>query len=120
VADLPVASQRGAAFGAARRPGSEARDENRITVWLKGATLRERGCSAAPVIIHDLSISGFRTEWPYNLRVGDLIWLKLPGFEAMPSIVAWNANFQVGCRFQAPLHPAVFERIVQACNRQQS
>lgn len=108
----------GTGFSAGRFPsGTEARNEDRISVWLESATLRERGCSAAPVVVHDLSKHGFRTEWPYLLRNGDMVWLKLPGFEAMESIVAWNSNFQVGCRFQTPLHPAVFDRIVQAYKR---
>lgn len=94
--------------------GPEGRSELRKTLWLRGATLRERGCSPAPVIVRDLSPRGFCCEWHYPLTLGDVIWLKLPGFETMASVVAWNREFQVGCRFQVPLHTAVFERIVAA------
>lgn len=92
----------------------DARAEPRIEVWVQGVTLRESGCSAASVKVHDLSQHGFRTEWPYLLAQGSRVWLKLPDFEAWAAIVAWNRNFEVGCRFETPLHPAVFDRIIQA------
>lgn len=113
--DLPK-SELPDAVGHPRAPngGLNARVEPRVTMWLGGATLRERGCGAAPVIVHDLSPHGFCCEWHYTLTVGDVVWLKLPGFEAMASVVAWNREFLVGCRFQIPLHTAVFDRIVTA------
>ena len=91
-----------------------ARQEPRVELWLRGATLRERGGRAIPVIVKDLSMHGFCTEWPYLLERGTRIWLKLPGFDALGALVAWNRQFEVGCKFEIPLHFAVFERIVTA------
>lgn len=90
------------------------RSEPRIDVWLEGATLREPGCNSAPVKLHDLSARGFRTEWPYLMARGNRVWLKLPNFEAWSALVAWNHRFELGCKFETPLHPAVFDRIVHA------
>jgi len=92
----------------------DGRAERRIDVWIDGATLREPGCSAAEVKVHDLSEHGFRTEWPYLLRPGDRVWLKLPEFAAWSAIVAWNHKFELGCKFETALYPAVFDRIVRA------
>lgn len=89
----------------------EIRAEPRIDLWLEGATLRERGRHAAAIVVHDLSPHGFRTEWPYQLERGTQLWLKLPGFEVWGAVVAWNRQFMLGCRFEIPLHPAVFQRI---------
>lgn len=93
---------------------AEHRAEARVELWFHGATLRERGCAAAPVKVHDLSRSGFRTEWPYRLQRDSQVFLKLPGFESMPATVAWCSNFEVGCKFERPLGEVIFERIVEA------
>ena len=91
----------------------QARADARIDVWLHDATLRQAGCNAAPVVLHDLSRSGFRTEWPYLLNRGDRVWLKLPGFYAWSALVVWNTDFKVGCVFETALHPAVFDQIIR-------
>ena len=91
----------------------EVRSEPRIELWLEGATLRERGRHAIPVVVYDLSAHGFRTEWPYQLERGTRVWLRLPGFEIRGALVAWNRQSMLGCTFEIPLHPAVFQRIVE-------
>ena len=88
------------------------RASERIALWLEDATLRETGASSAPITVQDLSTTGFRAEWLYRLPVGSRVWLKLGELEALAAIVAWNRNFEIGCRFEHPLHPAVFARIV--------
>lgn len=90
----------------------EHRKEPRVDLCVDGPTLREAGGTAAPVRLLDLSRHGFRTEWPYRLEKGRRIWLKIPGLEAMPATVAWEANYTIGCKFDAPLHAAVLARIV--------
>jgi hypothetical protein len=92
----------------------ENRGEVRVPLWLHGATLREPGCSAAPVTVQDLSRNGFRVAWPYRLHSDSTVYLKLPGFEIMPAKVAWCENFEIGCKFDRPLSELVYERIVTA------
>ena len=62
--------------------------------------------------LQDLSMHGFRVEWPYTLSKGAIVWLKIPGLESMQATVAWSDNFQLGCSFARPVHPAVFTRII--------
>ena len=90
----------------------EHRKEARVDLCVDGPTLREAGGTAAHVRLLDLSRNGFRTEWPYRLEKGRRVLLKIPGLEALPATVAWEANYTVGCKFDAPLHAAVLARIV--------
>ena len=89
----------------------DSRKEPRVDLCVDGPTLREAGGTAAPVRLLDLSRHGFRTEWPYRLSKGKRIWLKIPGLEAMPAIVAWEANYTIGCKFDSPLHAVVVARL---------
>jgi hypothetical protein len=43
---------------------------------------------------------------------GDQVWLKLPGMDALSARVAWELDLMIGCKFDVPLHPAVFAKIV--------
>lgn len=101
----------------------DARDEQdraepRTVLGVEGPTLRQPGGSPLGVTLHDLSRHGFSTEWPYSLLMGALVWLKIPGLEALESKVVWQKQFRVGCRFTHPLHPAVFKKIVERLSGQ--
>ena len=95
------------------RSGAERRGERRLPVEIAGAFLREPGYSRAAVTVRDLSLRGFRTEWPYRLRPGAMLWLTLPGLHPMPATVAWAMSFEIGCLFNRALHPAVFDTLVR-------
>ena len=92
---------------------SDGRSEERVNIRMEGPMLREHGGTPAPVVLHDLSPRGFRTEWPYTLPKGRRVMLKIPGLDSLTAIVMWYDNFQMGCRFETGLHPAVLERIVK-------
>lgn len=96
---------------------ADHRGATRVYLRLAGATFRQPLCSPAPVVVEDLSTTGFRTDWPYRLNKDDRVWLKLPGYEALPARVAWFADFHVGCRFEHALHPAVLDTIVRTAAR---
>ena len=92
-------------------PGGQRR-QPRVKVDLGGANLRRPGAKRASVVVLDLSTHGFRTEWPFKLQEGDLVWLTLSGLEAKAATVAWMNGFEVGCKFETPLHPAVLEGVI--------
>lgn len=96
-----------------RMKSIEERREARLIVDIEGARLREAGASGTSVGVYDLSPSGFRTEWPYRLRVGDRVWLTLPGLEAQPATVRWTEGFAIGCQFERPIHPSVFDHLLR-------
>jgi len=78
------------------------------------ATLRRQGESKFNANVADLSESGFRVESHYLIPTGAQVWLTLPGLAAIPAIVAWSSGHSLGCHFDAPLHPAVLDRVIAA------
>lgn len=77
------------------------------------AHLREFGGSRMDVDIHDMSLTGFRTDCVFNVPVGARVYLTLPSFSAMEAVVAWRDKRGFGCKFTQPLHPAVFDMIAR-------
>lgn len=97
--------------------GSEGRRAERKVVSLT-AQLRERGAHKFMVDVVDLSITGFRCETSFNLYMGHAVWLTLPGLSGLEATVAWKQGYCYGFAFNRPLHPAVFDHIVQISEQQ--
>ncbi|WP_420383078.1 PilZ domain-containing protein [Novosphingobium sp.] len=70
----------------------------RSTVRMAGVTL-------------DLSCHGVRLAAIERMRVGEVLWITLPGLPPRRAAVKWVDKFDVGCEFDVALHPAVFDRI---------
>ncbi len=60
----------------------------------------------------DLSVHGLRISGLERLREGEVVWITLPGLEPRHATVVWSDQFESGCAFVEPLHPAVFEAVV--------
>ena len=65
------------------------------------------GLKRGTVEVVDLSLSGVKLRTLDLLDVGSLLWLKLPKLEPLEVRVVWSRNFEAGCEFIRPLHPAV-------------
>ena len=89
------------------------RAQDRLKVDMR-AEMRQPLRKGVPVFVTDLSAHGCRFETRERLAVDSNLWLKLPGLEALYSRVAWVAEWEAGCEFGQPLHPAVVERLVKA------
>lgn len=89
------------------------RAAERIHLRLK-AGLRKQGESRFDAQIADLSTVGFKVESHYAMPAGTQVFLTLPGLTAIPARVVWSRDNALGCRFETPIHPAVFERVVAA------
>lgn len=63
------------------------------------------------VNIHDMSPQGCRVELPVKVVAKDMIWISLPGLEAIQGKVCWVKEWVAGIEFDRPLHPAVFEMV---------
>jgi hypothetical protein len=92
-----------------RKPRSCDRKMVRMTAGYRG------GSDRTNVDVIDLSPTGVKIESHLYLQPDSMIWLKLPGLEASQARIAWVRRHQAGCEFVRPLHPAVFERVVAAC-----
>ena len=75
------------------------------------ATYR-RGVLRAKVTLSELTCRSARIDSMEALRPGMLVWITLPGIEARPATVDWTSGFTAGLRFEAPLHPAVLDAIL--------
>jgi hypothetical protein len=76
------------------------------------ATYR-RGVLRAKVMLSDLTCRSARIDSMEALRPGMLVWITLPGLEARPATVDWTSGFTAGLRFEAPLHPAVLDALLE-------
>lgn len=94
-------------------PSDEHRQEERAHVQIP-VGLRQQGCNAFNADVRDLSRHGFRVETHIPIRVDSYIWLRLPGLSPLAAIVAWSSGMSHGCRFVAPLHPAVADKVIAA------
>jgi hypothetical protein len=98
-----------------RFPADGRKTERRIVNL--AAALRENGVRTNAVVIVDISIGGFKAETPEPHEEGDEVWLKLAGFEAKRSRVAWNKDNVIGCEFETPLHQSELEAMVTPAPR---
>ena len=77
------------------------------------AGARRAGGSGVAVRVTDLSTHGFCMETHLFMTPGTDLWLRLPSLEMRHARVAWVRGALVGCAFEAPLSPFVFDLIVQ-------
>jgi PilZ domain len=77
------------------------------------AYLRARGGTKFAIELHDLSVTGFRCGTSYTMRVGDSVWLTIPGLEAREARVVRRNGLEYGCEFAEPLHVAVLDHIAK-------
>ncbi len=90
---------------------SEGRGAERRMVGIR-AVLREVGGVRLDVDLEDLSVTGFRVQSIYGLRVGARVFVTIPTFAPLEAEIAWRDGTHYGCRFFRPLYPAVFDTIV--------
>ncbi len=69
------------------------------------------------VNVLDMSPEGCRLELPVRVKVDDIIWVTLPGLEAIQGKICWVKEWVVGVEFTRPLHPAVFEMVERKMRR---
>lgn len=91
------------------RPQQERQSERRplmVRVQYRRTIVR----LAAQIL--DLSRHGLRLAGMERLRVGESVWITLPGLPPRQAKVMWVDRFEAGCAFVEPLHEAVFDAIV--------
>ena len=72
-----------------------------------------RGVLRAKVSVSDLTSTSARISTMESIKPGTALWLTLPGLEARHVVVEWSAGFTAGLRFDAPLHPAVLDAVIE-------
>lgn len=90
---------------------AEERAAERKSVQFAGGIRRQNVTSQVTVL--DMSTTGFRVRLASPVPVGSVVWLKIPGLEGLQSRIVWLDGLIAGCQLAGPLHPAVFQHIVQ-------
>jgi hypothetical protein len=72
-----------------------------------------RGVLRAKVTLSDLTCLSARIDSMETLQCGMTVWITIPGLEARQASVAWTSGFTAGLRFEAPLHPAILDALLE-------
>ena len=70
------------------------------------------------VTLHDISDTGFRMDWRPGLDEGAPLYIRIPGLTTLTAHLRWKREAWIGCEFDKPLYPAVYENIVQQAQLQ--
>ena len=76
-------------------------------------SLRRSGQKTYRANVHDVSQEGCKVEFVERPRLDEIVWVKFEGLDALEAMVCWVEGFSVGLEFSRPVHPAVFEVLVQ-------
>jgi PilZ domain len=75
----------------------------RLQLSVRGMT-PEGDC--APVVIHDISVTGLLLETSAELLIGETIEVDVPEGGPTSAIVMWNSGRFFGCQFEGRISPA--------------
>lgn len=81
------------------------------------AQLRRIGRLSYSVELRDLSRDGCMIDLVERPVIGEVMHVKLPGLETMEARVRWVDNYIAGLKFERPMHPAVYELLLQRMGR---
>ncbi len=77
------------------------------------AQLRRIGHLNYSVTLRDLSPDGCMIDLVERPAIGEVMQVKLPGLGTMEARVRWVDNYIAGLKFDRPMHPAVFDLLLQ-------
>ena len=75
------------------------------------AGIRRTGVRGYRVRIFDASVEGCKVEFVERPAVGERVWIKFDGLEALEGTVRWVTGHIGGVKFEQPMHEAVFQRL---------
>lgn len=75
-------------------------------------SLRRLGQANFRVAVTDISPQGCRVELVDRPRVDEHVLVKFEGLEVLEAQVCWIDGYAAGLRFEKPIHPAVFDLLL--------
>lgn len=96
-----------------RHLDEDKRDESRRASVQIQATIRQLDLNSFPVLLKDLSATGFKISCAANLNMDEPLLVKLPGLETLSVRIMWKSDMNYGCKFARELYQPVFEHIVK-------
>ena len=79
-------------------------------------SLRRLGHSSYRVRVNDLSPDGCKVDLVEQPRLQEHVLVKFEGLEVLDAEVCWIDGYVAGLCFERPMHPAVFDLLVQRLN----
>lgn len=76
-------------------------------------SLRRLGQHNYRVRVNDLSLDGCKVELVEKPRIQEHVLVKFEGLEVLDAEVCWVEGYVAGLRFERPIHPAVFDLLLQ-------
>ena len=96
------------------QPEHERRTSRRVAVEAE-FTVRKVGGFGFHLRALNASADGCRVELVEMVDAGERVVVRLPALEPLGADVAWSNGASAGLHFQRPLHPAVFDQLVDRC-----
>jgi hypothetical protein len=88
-----------------------ARQGERVPLGAEVA-LRRAGKTNFRVRVFDVSPAGGRIEFVERPEIGELVWIKFDGLEAIEARICWVDGFKAGVEYSNAIHPAVFDLLL--------
>jgi hypothetical protein len=76
-------------------------------------SLRRLGQNSYRVRVNDLSPHGCKVDLVERPCVGEHMLVKFEGLEVFDAEVCWVESYVAGLRFEKPMHPAVFDLLLE-------
>lgn len=76
-------------------------------------TMRRLGKGSFRVNVFDASPQGCKVDLVERPAAGEFVTVRFDGLEPMEAEVCWVERFTAGLRFRKPMHPAVFELLIE-------
>jgi len=96
-------------------PGQWPRKSRRVRLDAE-VSLRRSGKLTYKVRIHDASPHGCKVEFVDRPVLAERAWIKFDGLEPLEAKVCWVQGFVTGVQFSTPIHPAVFDGLMERLN----
>ena len=96
-----------------RRVGSQTKRKSARISLAAQVLLRRSGRHNYNVSIYDVSREGCRVDFLERPDLDERVWVKIEGLEGLEASVCWVEDFAAGLEFVRPIHPAVFDLLVQ-------
>jgi len=81
------------------------------------AILRVNATLKIPVLVEDLSETGFRCDCSQELQLGQSVWLTMPNLTGFQSHIMRKQGWMYGFQFDRPLYPAMLDHIAAMYRR---
>lgn len=88
---------------------------DRATIEIR-ADIKQIDIISFPSLLKDLSTSGFKLSCAAKLNRLNPLMIQLPKMEILIARIMWVDNMYYGCKFESPLHPSLFDHIVNNAN----